>query len=285
MNNLIKRSLSGIVYIAVIIGALTAGANWLAVLCMVLGLTAINELMNLCCDAPTSSVGVVSRVTALLTVCLGLFLMCGVPFLDTASLDLRTTMLILWVLMGVLGLALVMRLVLTVFDTGAHALRDCAFTMFGYLYICLPLVALNALGSVMPGTGYDWSLPLALFVMIWLNDTGAYCVGSLIGKRRLCERLSPKKSWEGFWGGLVFAMLGGLVFALICAPDRLIYWTLSGALVSVAATIGDLFESLIKRTVGVKDSGKLIPGHGGILDRIDSLLLAAPVLLLYTLFY
>ena len=135
-------------------------------------------------------------------------------------------------------------------------------------------------------------LVLMMFVMIWLNDTGAYCVGSLFGRHRLCERLSPKKSWEGFWGGMAFCIIAGAVCCFInngwsmasegCAIS-LVKWVGLGMLVSLMSTWGDLFESLIKRSLGVKDSGHLIPGHGGILDRIDSLLLVAPATFVYGL--
>jgi phosphatidate cytidylyltransferase len=120
--------------------------------------------------------------------------------------------------------------------------------------------------------------------MIWLNDTGAYCVGSLLGKHRLCERLSPKKSWEGFFGGLVFCIAAGIVASYILSDSIYSFMIITislGVVVCVFATVGDLFESLIKRTLHVKDSGNLIPGHGGILDRIDSLLFVAPAVFFF----
>ena len=128
-------------------------------------------------------------------------------------------------------------------------------------------------------------LLLAMFIMIWLNDTGAFCVGSLIGKHKLIPRVSPKKSWEGFIGGMVFAIASGFVFKF-GFPQYFESISLSGlcglgAVVGAFATWGDLVESLIKRTLGVKDSGNILPGHGGILDRIDSLLLVVPASVLY----
>ena len=119
--------------------------------------------------------------------------------------------------------------------------------------------------------------------MIWLNDTGAYLTGRSFGRHKLCERLSPKKTWEGFWGGFAFSVLAGVVTALFFMPYNPALLAAYGAMVSVISTYGDLFESLLKRTAGVKDSGNLIPGHGGILDRIDSLLLVIPAVLAYML--
>lgn len=118
---------------------------------------------------------------------------------------------------------------------------------------------------------------LTLFILIWLNDTGAYCVGCLIGRHKLFERLSPNKTWEGFFGGFVFAVAAGIAAALLCPSlgMSVVGGAVLGAGVSIVATFGDLFESMMKRHRHLKDSGNVIPGHGGILDRIDSLLLVS----------
>ena len=126
---------------------------------------------------------------------------------------------------------------------------------------------------------------LAVFVMVWLYDTGAYVFGSLLGRHKLFERLSPKKSWEGFLGGCVADLLVGywcyeLLNEFFRGPE-LWSWLLLGLVVAVSATFGDLVESMFKRAVGVKDSGHLIPGHGGMLDRVDSMLFVVPATLLY----
>ena len=126
---------------------------------------------------------------------------------------------------------------------------------------------------------------LAVFVFIWVNDTGAFLSGITLGKHRLFERISPKKSWEGFFGGLIACVLVALATNKWCNEffqvPELGTWIGLSVIVSVMATFGDLTESLLKRTEGVKDSGHLIPGHGGILDRIDSLLLVSPTVLIY----
>jgi phosphatidate cytidylyltransferase len=142
----------------------------------------------------------------------------------------------------------------------------------------------------------DKWLLLALFVLIWTNDTGAYCVGVLTAKRaegnhKMFPRVSPKKSWEGLIGGIIFALAGSVLLAYFGWFDRLvaaesttgryIIALLFGALVCCFGTLGDLMESLLKRSIGVKDSGKFLPGHGGVLDRFDSVLLAAPVLTIF----
>lgn len=158
-------------------------------------------------------------------------------------------------------------------------------SLIGQLYIAVPLALTIRLTLVVAPfssmTQYNGLLLLAIFIFIWVNDTGAYLVGSRWGKRRLAPSISPKKSVEGSIGGLLLVLLSAVVLRLLLFPE--LSWLrilLIATVVAVFGTIGDLFESSLKRQAGVKDSGKLIPGHGGILDRIDSLLLAVPAVYL-----
>lgn len=162
-------------------------------------------------------------------------------------------------------------------------------SLIGQLYIAVPLALTIRLTLVVDPfssmTQFDGSLLLAIFIFIWVNDTGAYLVGSRWGKRRLAPSISPKKSVEGSIGGLLLVLLSAVVLRLLLFPE--LSWLrilLIATVVAVFGTIGDLFESSLKRQAGVKDSGKLIPGHGGILDRIDSLLLAVPAVYLLLAF-
>jgi phosphatidate cytidylyltransferase len=126
------------------------------------------------------------------------------------------------------------------------------------------------------------SLPaLALFIFVWLNDSGAYLIGSVMGRHRLFERISPKKSWEGFWGGFILVLASSQIFAFYFPSISWFNWLGMAAVIVVFATWGDLTESLMKRMLGVKDSGNLLPGHGGMLDRFDSILMALPALYIY----
>ena len=169
-------------------------------------------------------------------------------------------------------------------------LKSWAYALMGQLYVALPFSLLSIISltevsffgiEIVQNTEYSPFLLLALFVFIWVNDTGAYLVGSQIGKNRLFERISPKKSWEGFIGGITLAMLFGYLSSFVLTDDAEFQCVGMGLVVSVLAKWGDLSESLMKRTIGVKDSGDFLPGHGGILDRFDSVLLAAPAFLIY----
>ena len=158
--------------------------------------------------------------------------------------------------------------------------------MMAILYVALPFSLLNVISiKSIANTAdimYDYLTPLAIFVFLWASDTGAYCVGSLIGKHPLFKRISPNKSWEGSVGGAVLAIGISMIFAHY---DTSLYSTLQWAgmalVVVVFGTWGDLVESLMKRQLGIKDSGNILPGHGGMLDRFDSSLIAIPAVALY----
>lgn len=169
-----------------------------------------------------------------------------------------------------------------------------AYTMMSQLYIALPFSMLGVLAfrATPEGTVYTYLMPLSVFVFLWINDTGAYCCGSLLGRHKLFPRISPGKSWEGSIGGAVFVAAAAVLIwhltELYGVNDlqlNVAEWIGLGLVVTVFGTWGDLVESLFKRTLGIKDSGKILPGHGGMLDRFDSSLLALPaaVVYLYTL--
>ena len=169
-------------------------------------------------------------------------------------------------------------------------INDWAYTMLSQMYIALPFACINMLAfktSPDDGTVYfDRILPLAVFVFLWLNDTGAYCFGCSLGRKipyKLFPSVSPKKSWVGSIGGGIVVLLGAWIFSIIYG--NLIFWLGLGLIVCVFGTWGDLVESQLKRTIGIKDSGRFLPGHGGVLDRFDSALLAIPAAAAYVLLW
>lgn len=171
------------------------------------------------------------------------------------------------------------------------ALQNWAYTMLGQMYIALPLslISIIAFEHNVDDTGvsFDMLRPLAVFILLWANDVGAYCCGSLFGRHKLFPSVSPGKTWEGSIGGGIFAVIiagviGYLANSGVEAHFLNIYqWLGMGAVVVVFGTWGDLVESLFKRTIGVKDSGKILPGHGGMMDRFDSSLMAIPAVVIY----
>ena len=181
-----------------------------------------------------------------------------------------------------IGLLLPTLFVCELFRRSATPLANLGATLLGVLYVAVPLSLLLYV-PVLAGDGV-WrpETVLGYIFIIWANDVFAYLVGMTFGRHRLCERLSPKKSWEGFFGGLAGAVVTGLAAAYALDAN---YWVWGGlALVaSLSGVAGDLVESMFKREAGVKDSGQVIPGHGGVLDRFDALLLSAPYVFLYLL--
>ncbi|MCG8578099.1 MAG: phosphatidate cytidylyltransferase [Flavobacteriales bacterium] len=155
--------------------------------------------------------------------------------------------------------------------------QNMGITILGIFYLLTPFVLINLL-AINPEEknviDQIWPV-LAIFLIVWSNDTFAYLIGKQWGKRRLFERISPKKSWEGFWGGFLFAIICGNIIAFF-TNEAYVQYTVYAIIISVMGTIGDLIESMLKRSLNVKDSGKILPGHGGILDRLDAVLFAIP---------
>ena len=180
------------------------------------------------------------------------------------------------------------------FTCSKNPVADWAYTMLGQMYVAQPLSMINILAFEVDGqwgVNFDSLLPLSIFIFLWTNDSGAYCCGSLLGRHKLFPRVSPGKSWEGSIGGCVLVLAVAALIGWWANNGDMKHqlgmaaWMGLGLVVVVFGTLGDLVESLFKRTLGIKDSGNLLPGHGGMLDRFDSALMAIPaaVIYLYTL--
>ncbi len=275
MMNLIKRILSGVLYIALIVGAILLLDNspvmYLLVfpLLIVLG---IGEMITMAKDDATQSwlVNVIDMAGGV-----GVFLAFYMHYEGT-MMQSRS----MWLLP--IAAYVLLRTIVQLYRERQNAVHSLERSFFSLGYVALPVAMLNGIMSITAPR-----MLLGMFIFIWLYDTGAFCVGMLLGRHRLFERISPKKSWEGVFGGLAACVAGAYVthhwFNEFFQVPNLAIWIGLSVVVAVFATFGDLVESLIKRTVGVKDSGNILPGHGGILDRIDSLLLVAPAVFIYLL--
>lgn len=279
MNNIIVRALSGAVYVALIVGCVLLGVDAFWVLISALAVLAILELENIVCSE--SGVKPLVKVLDIFT---ALAILCAARAASPSggNTDMLSWMITAGCIMFILYVPL--RIVLAVADRSDNAVRETMASVLSMVYVLLPLSLLLLGYSMFSNTSIGYRAVLATFIFIWLNDTGAYLTGITFGRHRLCERLSPKKSWEGFWGGFCFCVIAGIVTPYLlgdATAGKVVLWAVYAALVSVASTFGDLFESMLKRNAGVKDSGNLIPGHGGVLDRIDSLLAVAPLTFLF----
>jgi phosphatidate cytidylyltransferase len=154
-----------------------------------------------------------------------------------------------------------------------------AYTLAGLVFVCLPFTFFHALAFLKDG--FNFHYPLAFLLLLWANDTGAYLVGMKFGRTKLFQRHSPKKTWEGFIGGVLISCIVALIIGYYFKDLLWFEWVFEAILISFFGTLGDLVESMFKRSINVKDSGEILPGHGGLLDRFDGLLLAAPIVYTY----
>lgn len=179
-------------------------------------------------------------------------------------------------------LPLVLVFVIALFSGSSDAFGDIGLTLTGVIYIALPFGLLNYfyLPDRLSGDA-QYGVLLGFFLILWLNDTAAYLVGSAIGRHHLFERISPKKSWEGSVGGAVFALFTAWLLSVYFSTFLLWQWLVMAIIIVVLGTLGDLVESMLKRNLGIKDSGNILPGHGGMLDRFDAVLLSAPVVYVF----
>lgn len=275
MNNFTQRILSGSVYVAVVVSSILVHPIYFGVVFLIVSLLAIREYHSLVHSSVLARI--LSMISGGLLFSAGWFAM----YADRLS-EISMTMTVIGALLGVSVLCVFIALIAELFLHQDNPISEWGHILVSQFMIALPFTCM--LPMLSPNPHYL----LALFIAIWINDSGAYCVGSLTAKRKqgnhkMFPRVSPNKSWEGLVGGIVWALLAGWVFYAVGWFTGLGQALGFAALASVFGTLGDLMESLFKRTLGVKDSGRFMPGHGGVLDRFDSILLAAPVLMVYAL--
>lgn len=281
MKNLITRALTGVVFVAVLVGCIVSHPYAFALLFALISAlttwefgTIVNNNADLQVNRFITSVSSAYLFIALLSY--------NVNLMD-ATVFIPYIISIMYLMISELY-----------FDR-KNNIQNWAFALMSQMYIALPFALLNTMSFInmpescfMSQLVYYYWYPLALFIFLWSNDTGAYCFGSLLGKHRLFPRISPKKSWEGSIGGAIVAIGASQIIATyipFCAGlqevnSRLV-WCGFALVVVVFGTWGDLVESLLKRRLGIKDSGNIIPGHGGMLDRFDSSLMAIPAVVIY----
>lgn len=276
-KNLIIRTITGVLFVGIIVSGFLRPEAMIALFALITGLTMweytglVNEYVP---DV---------RTNRFISTIAGVYLFIAVALWRSGVIN---------------GFAIMVPYVLTIiylFITGLYSgtknvVNDWAYTMLGQMYIALPFSMINILAFEMTtegGVNYNMFLPLSVFIFLWTNDTGAYCTGSLIGQHKLAPHISPAKTWEGSIGGSVFVLVAVVIMSYCLnrgnAPSDLntIEWIGLGLVVSVFGTWGDLIESQFKRTLGIKDSGHILPGHGGMLDRFDSALMAFPAVVIY----
>lgn len=279
-KNLIVRTITGVLFIAIMVSGFLRPQAMVFLFSLITGLT-IWEYCSLVNELKTVTV---NRFIATVA---GVYFFLAVAGINSGYIQTN----------GVFVpylLTIVYLFVSELYTRNENAIHDWAYTMLSQMYIALPFSMINVLAFRQAPDGdihYYYLLPLSVFIFLWTNDTGAYCSGSLLGKHKLFPRISPAKSWEGSIGGALFVLIAAAVVGYLESQSNalsgltIVQWLGLGLVVTVFGTWGDLVESLFKRTLGIKDSGNILPGHGGMLDRFDSSLMAIPasVVYLYTL--
>lgn len=255
MKELLLRILTGITLIALVFGSILLGPVTLSAVLLLIYLLGVKELFGL-----LSKRGLSIRWFRAIP---------GALLLITTYIVFEYQLSLLWLLLPpALWLLSALRGGITLSGTLA------------FLWLAIPFSSILALGWALDEPGFLSRLPLYLIALVWINDTFAYLTGSLLGRHKMTPVLSPGKTWEGFIGGALITLLSGWLIWHYNGPATRWVWLLISLLVSLLGLAGDLFESGLKRTVKVKNSGDLLPGHGGILDRFDSLLFVAPAVLI-----
>lgn len=275
MNNFVVRTITGVLFVAIIVAGFLDPTGMVALFALVTGLTVweftglVNERAGVTVNRFISTVAGVYFFLAMAGTCSGFTpSTVFIPYLIT----------------------IVYLLIAELYARQEDPIHDWAYTMMSQMYVALPFSLLNMLAfrAAPEGVMYVYTLPLSVFVFLWINDSGAYCCGSLLGRHKLFPRVSPGKSWEGSIGGGVFVIAAAVLvwyltdtYGMNPTGMTALEWIGLGLTVVVFGTWGDLVESLFKRTLGIKDSGNILPGHGGMLDRFDSSLLAIPAAVIY----
>lgn len=264
MNDLLKRTLTGAVYVASVLAAICFNPIISSIYFGIIGLIALSEFYNVAKNKYQISNSILAYLTAIAlytTVALYSF-----------NIDFKLPLLISVVLV-------IANFIAALYQKNEEPFTSIAFLICGLIYIILPISTTNLI--IQYNSEFQPLLLLSVFILAWCNDSFAYLTGVKFGKHRLFERHSPKKSWEGFVGGFLFTIIAGIVISKFSNIFAIQHWIVISIIVSFVGTLGDLVESMFKRQMGVKDSGKILPGHGGILDRFDILFIVLPIVWVY----
>lgn len=281
LKNFIVRTLSGAVMLAVVLGAILASEWSFIALMAVITLGGIWEFYNFAQKAgyqPMKLLGLFGGMM-IFAITISLFVL----FATKDSTNDSLFAIIFGMAIITLLLLVPLMFICELYRKSPTPIANIGSTLMGMLYVAFPLSLLILIPALLGnGVWNPWIVIFYIFI-IWANDVFAYLFGITLGRHRLFERISPKKSWEGFFGGLLGAMAMGYVASLVLEANAMT-WIGLALVAAIAGVFGDLVESLFKRSVDLKDSGNFIPGHGGWLDRFDALIFSAPFAFVYVIF-
>jgi phosphatidate cytidylyltransferase len=288
MNETLKRGISGAVYIILLLVSILYSTETFFILFGIFLVIAIYEFCNLIQIPKVFPVlfGVLLYTTVTLVSYYYKSTTATINQLFNTNLEISINVKQLDIVLLVIALVVSIKCILFLFYDNIQKISTSSKYLYLLGYIMLPFVFITKISFGI--NDYNPKIIIGLFILIWTNDTFAYIVGKSIGRTKLFEKISPKKTIEGFLGGILFAVLAGYLISkyyIKANPEfsdrSILIWTSIAVIVGVAGTIGDLIESKFKRIAGVKDSGSIMPGHGGILDRLDSVIFVAPIIYLF----
>ncbi|RBN50797.1 phosphatidate cytidylyltransferase [Flavobacterium psychrolimnae] len=288
MNETLKRGISGAVYIILLLASILYSTESFFILFGIFLIIAVYEFCNLVSIHKVFPIILATAIYAMVT----LVSHYNTITANTLNQIFNTDYLIdiniqqLDIVLLVIALVVSIKCILFLFYDNIQKISTSSKYLYLLGYIILPFVFITKISFGI--NDYNPKIIIGLFILIWTNDTFAYIVGKSIGRTKLFEKISPKKTIEGFLGGILFAILAGYLISkyyIKANPEfserSILIWTSIAVIVGIAGTIGDLIESKFKRIAGVKDSGSIMPGHGGILDRLDSVIFVAPIIFLF----
>jgi len=272
------RAITGVFFIAVMIGSLLCGPYVFGLFYLLLSLLCLQEFYKLLQQAGNRPNVFAGLINGLLL--FGYFgVLCYRNVLPVANDELGFP---LYKYVFLLPVAVCSIFILELYRNFDNPFANIGYTLLGVIYAVLPFSFFHALAYA--GATYNQHIPLAFFIMLWANDTGAYLTGRQFGRTRLFPRHSPNKTWEGFIGGIIISALAGYIISRYYTELPWRNWVSVAIIIGVVGTASDLVESMLKRSLNIKDSGTILPGHGGLLDRFDGLLLTAPIVFAYLYF-
>jgi len=269
VSNFLTRTITGTLFVVVIVGSIIISHHLFSIVFLVITMLTLSEYYSL---IKTEEVNPAKTLGMLL----GSMVFLSFSLVAAETIPIKYLYLIIPMIILVY--------VFELYRNSKYSIANINYTISGVIYIALPFAILNFYFNpgFVPGES-KYGILLGFFILVWLHDVGAYLVGSTLGRHKLFERISPKKTWEGTIGGTIVCVLVAYFLPQILGSLDTVNWIIVALIVVVFGTFGDLAESMVKRNMGVKDSGKMLPGHGGMLDRFDAVLFASPAVFAYLL--
>lgn len=267
MSNLTQRIISGLIYGVVSIACISLSSISYVLFFFIVMLIGLNEFYKLIDKLGFKINRVLTTISSILF------------FLTALSFYNFTEYTKLFLALSIFSILVIF--IRALFQKENNSFSSVSSSLISIFYIALPFTLTNLIAF--QNSNFQYELILASFILVWLSDTGGYFVGVKFGKRKLMEKISPKKSWEGVLGSILFSIIGGMLISYYFKTHSFYEWIILAIIICISSILGDLIESMFKRNAGIKDTGNILPGHGGVLDRFDSIIFVIPIIYIFQL--